>query len=84
MSKIASARIDDQLSQQLDDLSAAINRPRAYIIEQALQRYVHDEAWQVAKISQAVDDYEQGRADLIPFDEAMDHIDAKISAKLGQ
>ena len=82
MSKTASARIDEQLSQQLDDLSDALNRPRAYIIEQAIRRYVHEEAWQVEKISKALDDYEQGRTELKSFDEVMDRIDANISAKL--
>ncbi len=83
MSKTATARIDDELSEQLDSLSEAMNRPKAYIVEQAIRRYVHDEAWQIEKIKSALNEYEQGRAQTVPFEEVMDRLDGKIRAKLG-
>jgi predicted transcriptional regulator len=40
-----SIRLDDALAQQLDALATAVDRPRTWLIEQAIRRYVEEEAW---------------------------------------
>ena len=84
MSKVTSIRLDDDLLRKLDQLAGALDRPRAWVIEQAIARYVEEEAWQVAAISEALARYRSGNAVLIPHEEVFRRIDAKIDAALGK
>ena len=46
------------------------------MIEQALTRYLDEEAWQVAAIREALADYQSGTADLVPHDEVVQRLGA--------
>lgn len=78
MAKVTSVRLDDQLIQKLDELAAAVDRPRAWVIEQAITRYVEQEAWQVAAIRDALDEYHEGKSRLTPHEEVMRGIDQRL------
>ena len=80
MSKITSIRLKDDLCAQLDQLAKALDRSRAWVIEQAIARYVEEEAWQIAAIQEALAEYQAGGAKLIPHEEVMDALDARIKA----
>lgn len=80
MSKVTSIRLKDDLCEQLDQLAASLERPRAWVIEQAIARYVEEEAWQVAAISEALADYKSGNAKLRAHDEVMDELAERIKA----
>jgi predicted transcriptional regulator len=80
MSKVTSIRLSDELVGQLDQLAAALDRSRAWLIEQAIERYVEEEAWQVAAISDALAAYRKGDAALYPHDAVMERLGAKIRA----
>jgi len=47
-------RVDTTVKKLLDRLSKATGRSRSYLAQDALRRYVEDEAWQIAEIEQAV------------------------------
>jgi predicted transcriptional regulator len=83
MSKVTSIRLSDETMAKLDKLAAAMERPRSWIIEQAIKEYIADNAWQVEQIREALDDYRAGTAKLIPHEEVMRHIDEMIREKLG-
>ena len=83
MSRVTSIRLDDELAGRLDQLAAALDRPRSWVIEQAIARYVEEEAWQVAAITEALEAYERGGATLLPHAQVMAELEAKIRAKLG-
>lgn len=82
MARVTSIRIEDELSSQLDMLATALDRPKAWVIEQALRRYVEEQAWQVQAIKEALDDYRSGNAELAPHEEVMGRLEARIRAKL--
>ncbi len=84
MSKVTSIRIDDDVSAKLDQLAASTDRTKTWLIGQALRRYVEEEAWQVQAIKEALDDYRSGDAELVPHEEVMERLEAKIRAKLDQ
>jgi predicted transcriptional regulator len=83
MAKVTSVRLSDELASQLDTLAAALDRPRAWLIEQAIARYVEQEAWQVAAIADALEQYRQGKAEVYPHDEVMSRLEARIREQTG-
>lgn len=66
MPKLTSVRLSDELASRLAQLAEALDRPRSWLMEQAIARYVDEEAWQVAAITEALDDYQKGGAKLTP------------------
>lgn len=82
MSIVTSVRLADDLSSQLDMLAAAMDRPKAWLIEQAIRRYVEEQAWQVQAITEALADYRSGNATTVPHDQVMERLEARINAGL--
>jgi predicted transcriptional regulator len=68
-SKTVSVRLTPETLTKLDTLAEALQRPRAWLIDHAIERYVDTEAWQVTAIQQAVQELVQGEADLSGHDE---------------
>ncbi len=66
--KTVSVRLKPETLAKLDVMAAGMQRPRAWLMAHAIERYVETETWQVAVIQQAVDELEQGQADLVPHD----------------
>lgn len=81
MPKVTSIRLSDELAARLDQLAASLDRPRAWLIEQAIARYVDEEAWQVAAITEALAEYRKGGASLHTHDEVMGRLEAKMHAQ---
>ena len=81
MSKVTSIRLSDNLVAKLDLLAASVDRPRAWLIEQAIARYVEEEAWQVAAIGEALAEYETGKSALKPHAEVMEQLEEKVRAR---
>ncbi|HEY7065374.1 MAG TPA: CopG family ribbon-helix-helix protein [Chloroflexota bacterium] len=83
MPKVTSIRISDELATRLDQLAASVDRPRSWLIEQAIARYVDEEAWQVAAITEALADYRSGKAVVRTHDEVMRRLEAHIRGQTG-
>ncbi len=81
MSKVTSIRLNDDIAADLDRLSVALDRPKSWLIEQAITDYVAEQAWQVQAISEALEAYRRGEEKLTPHDEVMDRIEARIRAR---
>lgn len=85
MSKITSVHLTDELAAQIDTLAATLDRPKAWVIEQAIARYVEQETWQVHTIAQALDEYlaeaATGHVQGDDHRELMDQLEAQIRAK---
>jgi predicted transcriptional regulator len=47
-------RLPEEIKQSLDRLADATGRTKSYLALDAIQRYLEQEAWQVAEIQQAV------------------------------
>lgn len=78
MSKVTTVRLDDSLSSKLDELATALDRPKSWLIEQAISSYVEEQSWQVEAISEALARYQSGQATLIPHEQVMERIEAKL------
>ena len=78
MTKVTSVRLDDELVSKLDQLAVALDRPRAWLIEQAIANYIEEQAWQVRAIEEALDGYRSGSASVAPHDQAMERLAAKL------
>lgn len=82
MAKVTSVRLEDELSSKLDALATSLERPRAWVIEQAIKSYVEEQAWQVGAVSEGLEEYRSGRAELVPHEQVMDQLEARIRSKI--
>ena len=53
-------RLDTGTKKSLDQLAKATGRTRSFLAQDALRRYVEEEAWQVAEIRKAVQEADAG------------------------
>lgn len=56
-----SFRVPAETARRLDELAEATDRPRSWLLEQALESYLEVEAWQVEHIRQGLADFAAGR-----------------------
>lgn len=83
MSCAISIRLSDELAGRLDELAVAVDRSSAWLIEQAIARYVEEEAWQVAAVTEVLAEYRAGGATLHDHDDVMQRLEARIRATAG-
>ena len=62
-----SVRLKPELTKKIDALAEAIERPRAYVVEKALEEYVAHQAWHVAAVKKGIAEADAGL--LIPDEE---------------
>jgi predicted transcriptional regulator len=76
-----STRVPERLRDDVDQLAAALGRDRAWIVEQAVKRYIQDEAQFIAAVRAGIADADAGRVVSMEEIEAqLDAIDAKYEA----
>ncbi len=64
-----SVRLPEETKEKIDALARALGRPRNYVIAEAVERYIKEEAWQIEEIQAAIAEDE---ADLVvPHDDVM-------------
>ncbi len=80
MSKVTSVRLSDELAVRLDQLAASLDRPKAWLIEQAIARYGSEEAWEITAITEALAEYRTEGVALRSHDEVMERLEAKLRA----
>lgn len=56
-----SFRVPEDTAERLDALASATERPRSWLLEQALESYLETQAWQVEHIRQGLADLDAGR-----------------------
>ena len=56
-----SVRLQSELNEQVTAIAAALDRPKSWIIEQALKDYVALQAWQLAAIDEGIKAADDGR-----------------------
>ncbi len=83
MHKPSSIRLSDDLLRRVDQLAAAVERPRSWVIERAIAAYLDDQEWQVAKVREAVEDLRAGTATLVPHQQVVAQLDAMIEEAAG-
>ena len=61
VSKATSVRLDSETLAQLDVIARATDRSRAWLMAQAIRRYVEEELWIVEAIQEGIEDADEGR-----------------------
>lgn len=59
--EVVTARVNKELSRELDALARATDRSKSYIVSEAIQGYVDLHRWQVEGVKAAMRDVEAGR-----------------------
>jgi len=60
MTKVTSLQLDDEIVARLDTLAAAIGRPRTWVIEQAIARYLDAELGFLEAVEEGIRAVEAG------------------------
>jgi predicted transcriptional regulator len=58
--KMTTVRMDDQLFDRVDGIAKSLSRPRSFVIQQALERFVDYEEWFKAEVSEGLAEVERG------------------------
>lgn len=59
--KNASIRMDTEKLARVDSIAKAVNRSRAWVINQAVDRYLEYEEWFVQQVQQGLNEADQGQ-----------------------
>ena len=60
-SEVLTIRVRPELKSQLDQLGQTLQRSKSYLAEQAIARYIKDNAWQIAELAQAEQEINTGQ-----------------------
>lgn len=61
MQPVMTVRFDPEIRKQLDKMAEQMDRPRAWIIREAVAQYLERETWYLAEVQKGLDDAEAGR-----------------------
>ena len=64
-----SFRVAEKTAAQLDELAAAMDRPRSWLLERALEEYLDVQQWQIAQIKKGMQALREGKG--IPQEEVV-------------
>lgn len=53
-------RVPDELAEKLDRIAHKLDRSRAYLAAQAIEKFVEQEAWQLAEIEAGIAEADKG------------------------
>ncbi len=59
--KATTVRIDDNMLERLDSLAKTLSRPRSWVINQAIERFVDYEQWFVQEVTDGLQEVEQNK-----------------------
>ena len=75
MQPVTTVRFDPEIREQLDKMAERMDRPRAWIIKEAVAQYLERETWYLAEVKNGIDDAEAGR--VISHEEMGERLKAK-------
>ncbi len=75
-------RLSEEMIEQLDELAGAMDRTRTWLVADALQQYLAAERQWLEDIRAGIAEAERG--EVIPHEEVMEEMEAKIAAHLAK
>lgn len=57
---VLSLRVKPALKRKLDKIAASLDRPRSWVVTQALESYVEQQAWQIEEIKRGLAEADAG------------------------
>ena len=58
---VTTIRLEPEMREQLDKMAQQLDRPRAWLIKEAVAQYLEREAWYLAEVQKGIDDAQAGR-----------------------
>lgn len=58
--KTTTVRIEENMLERLDNLAGTLSRPRSWVINQAIEKFVEYEEWFVKEVKAGLQEVEQG------------------------
>lgn len=74
-----SVRLDPEKRKQLDSLAAHMDRPRSYLVGQAIDQYLDYHAWKLERVAEGVAAADRG--ELVEHDELFGELRRRYRAK---
>ena len=71
-----SVRLERETLDRLSAMAKATGRTRGTLMTHAIEKYVENEAWQVAAVQEAVDELERGKADLADHEDVAEWLNS--------
>ena len=75
MQPVTTVRFDPEIREQLDRIAEQMDRPRAWVIKEAVSQYLERETRYLAEVQKGIDDAEAGR--VISHEEVAARLQAK-------
>jgi predicted transcriptional regulator len=73
-----SVRLPAELVEKLDKVASIMERPRSWVILDAIREYLVDEGQEVLDIQAGIEEAERGET--VPFEEVLAELEEKIAA----
>ncbi|HXO02973.1 MAG TPA: ribbon-helix-helix protein, CopG family [Stellaceae bacterium] len=73
-----SVRLPAELVEKLDKVASIMERPRSWVILDAIREYLADEGQEVLDIQAGIEEAERGET--VPFEEVLAELEEKIAA----
>jgi predicted transcriptional regulator len=74
--KVTSIRVEERKLKRLDRLARSMDRPRSWVVGQAIDRYLEHQDWFAREVARGVEQADRG--ELIPHDQVMSEIREKL------
>jgi predicted transcriptional regulator len=72
-----SLRIPTDLLQKLDQIAAAVERPRSWVLLRAIRQFLADEGQEILDVREGIQQLDRGEG--IPFDQVMAELEEKVA-----
>ena len=78
--KATSVRLDEETLERVGQMAAAMDRPRAWLMAQAIKQFVEREEWFVKQVQEGIEAADAG--DLIAHEDVRKKWEAKRASKM--
>jgi predicted transcriptional regulator len=74
--KVTSIRVDERKLKRLDRLARSIDRPRSWVLGQAIDQYIEHQDWFTREVERGLEQADRG--ELIPHDQVMSEVKERL------
>jgi len=74
--KVTSIRVEERKLKRLDRLARTMDRPRSWVLSQAIDRYIEHQDWFAREVERGVEQADRG--ELIPHDQVMSELKERL------
>ena len=79
---VFSVRVPLAIKEKLESIAEAMDRPRSWVVNDALEQYIAEQAWQIEAIEEGI--VAADRGEVVPHDDVVAKWERKLADRLGQ